>query len=244
MMMQVQVPVGLQPGGQFQAMTPSGPVLATVPYGVNGGQFMTIQVPVMQAGMVPQPQMMVQQPQMMMMQQPQMMMQQPQMMAPQPMVMNQAAMSQQPAAPQQQPAAGPKRGTPGLLIWQVNVHPLGESCEGCCGRGASPVGQLVEKKGGAAPDALKDVISDAAFELIVEKLDKWQQQLPCQCVPCCEVLCFCPPCLPCYCCMRAQRSSWEESTTNDINEMLKRYNTEFKFEHEDCMKPHAKLVWS
>jgi len=185
MMMQVQVPVGLQPGGQFQAMTPSGPVLATVPYGVNGGQFMTIQVPVMQAGMVPQPQMMVQQPQMMMMQQPQMMMQQPQMMAPQPMVMNQAAMSQQPAAPQQQPAAGPKRGTPGLLIWQVNVHPLGESCEGCCGRGASPVGQLVEKKGGAAPDALKDVISDAAFELIVEKLDKWQQQLPCQCVPCC-----------------------------------------------------------
>jgi len=264
--MQVQVPMGLQPGGTFLANTPMGPVQATVPYGVQGGMMMTISVPMNAGGQgmptAPQPQMMVMmqpQPQVMVpMQQPSPMMMMPQMQSivgsavsaspPQPMVMQQQAPPPQQATPPVAPAkedGAAKRGAPGLLIYQVNIHPLGDcnSCETCCDKSSSPVGQLEAKKMEGAPEELKGVMSNEAWELVVENLAKWQDQLPCQMVPCCELCCLAPPCLPFLCCAYASRKSWERAQAEKINEMLEKYHCKLHFEREGCT-PYAKVVWA
>jgi len=271
-MMQVQVPVGLQPGGQFQAMTPSGPVLATVPYGVNGGQFMTIQVPVMQAGMVPQPQMMVQQPQMamqqpqMVVQQPQMVVQQPQMIvpgpqlgappiqqatspAPQPMVMQQAA-TPPPKSPAETPKPAqekPAKGSTGEVVYDQDISSIGEGCGWCCDRSATPLGEIVAS-GKMPPDlSAKTSLSPSAWELVLDKFKQHQSYVSCYPVPCCEFFCACTlgcccACAPCLICQHMGRSSFEQKVTEEANEMLKKYDLQLSF-YQVQHRTRVKFSW-
>lgn len=235
-LMTVQVPAGLGPGATFAMNTASGPMQVTVPHGLvpnaGGVYVMQVQVPV------------AAQPQVMMVQSPPVVVQSP---APQPQVMQQSP----PPAPKSAPGTGgaeaarirgqaqmKPRGPAGEIIYTFNVSTCGPDFEGLCGAGASPLMQLLGNNETRAepPPELKNVISDASWELTIEKLAGWQRQVgPCP-VPCCEATCWatgfcCCACSLCACTQYADRKRWEATAAEEVNGMLEQYHVKVAFKN-------------
>lgn len=135
------------------------------------------------------------------------------------------------------PSKPARQGKIGEKLYEVAMSPLGTGCEGCCDRKASPVG-LLEKARKLPPELSEPTdMSQASWELILEKLVRWQTRIyP---APCCEPLCLytggcCCACAPCLMCQYSSRDSWEEKLQREMNEMLEAFNVEAKFEKEGC----------
>jgi hypothetical protein len=220
--MTVTVPAGLGPGTSFAINTVSGPMQVTVPFGIVPTAAGTLVMQV-QVPVAPQPVV------------------QPVVQAPTPQVMT-PEVQLQPEQP---------RGAKGLIIYEVNLSTCGDDCSGCCDASASPVQQLIKSNKKTTPEKLKGTMSDAAWELILEKLSAWQGEVGPFPVPSCEAWCWCTcccgcGCLPCLGMQYAARSAWETTTAREINEMLSRYHVELAFEKRGTtpLSSYAKFTWA
>ena len=255
--MKVTVPNGVGPGMIFMVQTPGGQqVQCQVPLGSGPGALLTIQVPVA----VPQQPMMAVAPSPPVVQQGAYMVAQspPLGVAPQPMVMQQSApVAQQAAAPPvvEKPGMAPanlKTGKSGEKIFGILLSPVGEKCEGCCDRTASPIGQCEQQQKMPVELASKSDMSAAAWELILEKCIAWQKHVGLFCgIPGCEPFCLltggcCCACAVCLFCSYTGRTTFETETEAEINEMLKKYAIRAKFESKGMlffMNVHLNFYW-